>query len=307
MLKLDGIASFVAIAEAGSISAAARTQGVSKSVVSERLAELERGLGAALFHRSTRKLSLTEDGSAFLERAAHIVREVEAAAAEIAQRRGELTGPMRLSAPVTFGRMHLGPALYPFLAAHPEISLTLELDDRRVDAASDGFDAIVRHGTLDDSRLVAWPLAHGRRMLVASPDYLARHGTPDSLEALAGHRALYYLNRGVADWRFLADADGESGFERPPAALRVNNGDVMRDAALAGLGIALLPSFIVSDELRAGTLRAIDAGRQAHPETIFMAHPEGRRPSAKLRALVESLRKTFGDPPYWDAMPCPNG
>ena len=299
MLKLDGIASFVAIAEAGSISAAARRLNLSKSVVSERLAELERGLGAALFHRSTRKLSLTEDGAVFMEKAVHIVREVEEATAEMAQRRGELTGPMRLSAPVTFGRMHLGPALFPFLAANPGISLTLELDDRRVDASSDGFDAVVRHGTLEDSRLVAWQLARSQRLLVASPDYLKRNGQPRSLEELAGHKAIYYLNRGVADWRFLDLGNGP--FVRPASALRVNNGDLMRDAALAGMGIALLPSFIVGEELKAGRLLVVDVERQVPSESIYVAHPEGRRASAKLRALVGSLRQAFGDPPYWEA------
>ncbi|MGR4872000.1 LysR family transcriptional regulator [Variovorax sp. LARHSF232] len=298
MLKLDGIASFVAIAEAGSISAAARRLHLSKSVVSDRLAELEHGLGASLFQRSTRKLSLTEDGAVFLDKATRIVREVEEASADMAERRGKLTGPMRLSAPVTFGRMHLGPALYPFLAAHPDIALTLELDDRRVDASSDGFDAVVRHGALEDSRLVAWQLAPSQRLLVASPGYLSRYGSPRSLDDLAGHRAIYYLNRGVADWRFLDH--GDSAFARPAAALRVNNGDMMRDAALAGLGIALLPTFIVGQELKAGTLRVVDVGRLVEPESIYVAHAEGRRSSAKLRALVASLRQTFGEPPYWD-------
>ena len=139
MLKLDGIATFVAVAEAGSLSEAARRLRLAKSVVSERLAELERSLGTALLHRTTRRLALTEDGAAFLERAAQITREVEEAAADMAERRGTLAGPLRLAAPVTFGRMHLGPALYPFLAQHPRIELTLELDDRRVDAAADGY------------------------------------------------------------------------------------------------------------------------------------------------------------------------
>ena len=298
MLKLDGFASFVAIAEAGSISAAARRLHLSKSVVSERLSELERTVGAALFHRTTRKLSLTEDGSAFFERVVRIVREVEDATAELAERRGELTGPMRLSAPMTFGRMHLGPALYPFLALHPGISLTLELDDRRVDAAADGFDGVIRHGTLEDSRLVAWQLAPSRRLLLASPAYLARHGTPAALKDLAAHRAIYYLNRGLGDWTFLDSKDDD--FVRPPAALRVNNGDVMKDAAIAGLGLALLPSFIVGDELRRGLLQAVDVGRQPQQEVIYLAHPEGRKASAKLRALAQALREAFGDPPYWD-------
>jgi DNA-binding transcriptional LysR family regulator len=298
MLKLDGIASFVAIAEAGSINGAARRLHLSKSVVSARLAELERGLGASLFHRSTRKLSLTEDGTAFLENAVRIVREVDEATADMAERRGELTGPMRISAPVTFGRMHLGPALYPFLARHPGIALALELDDRRVDASAGGFDAVVRHGVLDDSRLVAWQLARSQRLLVASPGYLSRHGMPRSLDELAAHRAIYYLNRGVADWRFLGAGDG--GFARPAAALRINNGDMMRDAALAGLGLAMLPSFIVGQELKAGTLVAVNVGTIVEPEAIYVAHPQGRRASAKLRALVDSLRDAFGDPPYWE-------
>lgn len=299
MIKLDGITSFVAIAEAGSISAAARRLHVSKSVVSERLADLERSLGAVLFHRTTRKLTLTGDGTAFFERAERIVREVEDAAAELSERRGLLTGPMRLSAPVTFGRMHLGPALYPFLAKHPGISLTLELDDRRVDAAADGFDAVIRHGVIEDSRLVAWRLAPSQRMLVASPAYLEQHGTPKSLADLADHRAIYYLNRGVGDWSFLDAKDDD--FIRPPAALRVNNGDVMRDAAIAGLGLALLPSFIASADIAGGALQLIDVGRRAQEEVIYLAHPEGRMASAKLRALVASLRESFGDPPYWDA------
>lgn len=298
MLKLDGIASFVAVAESGSISEAARRLRLSKSVVSERLAELERTLGASLLHRTTRKLTLSEDGAAFLERAARIVREVNEAAAELAHRRGTLAGPLRISAPVTFGRMHLGPALYPFLARHPQLELTLDLDDRRVDAAADGYDAVLRHGPIEDSRLVASRLAPSRRLLLASPDYLARHGTPRSLEALQSHRGIFYMNRGIADWRFQTP-DGAQ-IIRAQIGLRVNNGDMMRDAAIAGLGIALLPSFISGEAIKAGTLRVIDVGVPTYTEYIYAAHPEGRRTSAKLRAFIECLRQAFGDPPYWD-------
>jgi DNA-binding transcriptional LysR family regulator len=300
MLKLDGLASFVAVAESGSISEAARRLGLSKSVVSDRLAEVEHTLGAPLLHRTTRKLSLTEDGAAFLERASRIVRDVEEATADMAQRRGTLSGPLRVSAPVTFGRMHLGPALYPFLARHPQLELTLELDDRRVDAAADSFDAVVRHGVLEDSRLVAWELAPSRRLLVAAPEYLARHGTPSSPEELQRHRGIFYVNRGVADWRLA----GPKGVQlvRAGVGLRVNNGDVMRDAAVAGLGIALLPTFIAGDAIRSGALRLIDVGLQAAAESIYVAHPEGRRASAKLRAFVQCLREAFGVPPYWEAL-----
>ncbi|OCI96990.1 LysR family transcriptional regulator [Rhizobium sp. AC27/96] len=298
MLKMDGIVTFVAVAEAGSISEAARRLRLSKSVVSERLSEMEKVLGATLLHRTTRKLTLTEDGTAFLERATRIAQEVREAAADLAERRGTLMGPLRIAAPVTFGRMHLGPALYPFLSDHPDIELTLDLDDRRVDPSSDGYDAIIRHGLIADSRLVAWKLASSRRLLVASPDYLKRHGRPASLSDLENHRGIFYTNRGVADWRFQG-ADGAVVI-RGRLALGVNNGDVLHDAAIAGLGIALLPTFIVGPSVGEGRLVEIDIGHRPEPEFIFMAHPEGRNPSAKLRAIAEHLKKAFGDPPYWD-------
>ncbi|MFL6600389.1 MAG: LysR family transcriptional regulator [Steroidobacteraceae bacterium] len=298
MLKLDDITSFVAVAEAGSISEAARRLRLSKSVVSERLAEIERSLGATLVHRTTRKLSLTEDGAAFLERAARILREVEEATADMAERRGSLTGPLRISAPVTFGRLHLGPALFAFLARHPKLEMTLELEDRRVDAAAGGFDAVIRHGPIEDSRLVAWRLAPSRRLLVASPDYLARAGVPTSIEQLQIHRGVFYMNRGVADWRFTGPKGGVN--VRARVALRVNNGDMMRDAAMAGLGIAHLPTFIAGAAIKAGALRVVDVGLAAAEEHIFLAHPAGRRSSAKLRAFADCLREAIGDPPYWD-------
>ncbi len=298
MLKIDGIVAFVAVAEAGSISEAARRLRLSKSVVSERLSDMEKALGATLLHRTTRKLTLTEDGAAFLERAIRIAQEVREAAADLAERRGTLMGPLRIAAPVTFGRMHLGPALYPFLADHPEIELTLDLDDRRVDAASDGYDAIIRHGLIADSRLVAWKLARSRRFLVASSDYLSRHGVPASLSDLESHRGIFYTNRGVADWRF----EGPDGavVVRGKLALGVNNGDILHDAAMAGLGIALLPAFIAGPSIREGRLVVIDVGYRPQQEFIFMAHPEGRNPSAKLRAIADHLKKAFGDPPYWE-------
>ncbi|WP_426954451.1 LysR family transcriptional regulator [Muricoccus radiodurans] len=299
MMKLDGIHTFVAVAEAGSLSAAARRLNLSKSVVSERLVELERVLGTVLVHRTTRNLSLTEDGTAFLERASRIAREVAEAAADMAERRGTLSGPLRISAPVTFGRMHLGPALYPFVRQHPRIELTLDLDDRRVDVAADGYDAVVRHGEVGDTRLVAWPMAASRRVLVAAPAYLAQHGTPASITELEQHAGIVYTNRGAADWRFVG-ARGASIVRGRPG-LRVNNGDMMRDAAIAGVGIALLPTFIVGEAIRSGALVSVDVGIEAAPESIYMAHPEGRRASAKLRALADCLRHAFGTPPYWDA------
>lgn len=297
-MKLDGIEAFVTIAESGSISEAARRLRVSKSVVSSRLAELEKVMDTSLLHRTTRKLSLTGDGALFLERASKILDEIEAATAELTERRSTLSGPLRISAPVTFGRLHLGPATFPFLAQHPLIELTLDLDDRRADAASAGYDAVLRHGPITDSRLMVWSLAPSRRVLVASPAYIARYGAPDSVEALSTHRGLFYSNRGIADWQFSSPQGSVS--VRAKLALRVNNGDVLRDAAIAGLGIALLPMFIAGPAIRAGDLSVINIGTHAAEEHIYIAHPEGRRPSAKLRAFADHLKQSFGNPPYWE-------
>lgn len=298
MIRIEGIAAFVATVEGGSISEAARQLRLSKSVVSERLAELERSLGGALLHRTTRRLALTEDGTAFLPRAQRIVRDVAEAAADIAERRGTLSGPLRIAAPVTFGRMHLGPALYPFLKAHPEIQLTLDLDDRRIDVASSGHDAIIRHGTIDDTRLVAWKLAKSRRLLTASAAYLAEHGTPQGLGDLAAHRGIFYTNRGAADWRFRTISGPVS--VQAKSMFGVNNGDMMRDAAIAGLGLAMLPAFIAGPAIKAGELVAIPLDVEPDEEFLYMAHAQGRNPSAKLRALREHLLGCFGAPPYWD-------
>ena len=297
-MKLEGIATFVTVAESGSLSEAARRMRVSRSVVSDRLVELERSLGTRLLQRSTRNVSVTEDGAAFLERALRIVREVEDAASDLTERHGSLSGPLRLSAPVTFGRMHLGPALYAFLARYPDIQLTLELNDRRVDATSSGFDAIVRHGPVSDSYLVAWQLATSRRMLVAAPSYLAQFGTPVSPAELQGHRGIFYTNRGSEDWRFRRA--GKTTVVQGKLAVALDNGDMMRDAAVAGLGIALLPSFIVSESLRTGALHLVDIGIEPDEEYIYIAHPDGRNPSAKLRAFAAWLKEAFGSPPYWD-------
>jgi DNA-binding transcriptional LysR family regulator len=301
MLKLESVAAFVVVAESGSISEAARRMELSKSVVSERLAELERSLGAKLLHRTTRKLAITEDGSTFYERAKRIVQEATDAAVEIAERRGELVGPLRVSGPVSFGSLHLGPALYGFLAKNPKIDLTLDLDDRFVSMLADGYDAVVRHGPVVDEHVVVKRLAPSRRFLVAAPAYLEKFGKPKSLAELEQHKGIVYSNRGLADWRFKASR----GFVtvRPLRALRVNNGLLMRDAAATGLGLALLPAYFVHKELASKKLVIVDVGVEAEGATIYIAYPADRRGSAKVRALTVWLRDAFGDPPYWDLAP----
>lgn len=297
MMKLSGIAAFLATAEAGSITAASRRLGLATSVVSERLADLEKSLGTKLIQRTTRKLSLTEGGMSFFPRAQRIIREAEAAESELAARSGTLAGPLRLSAPVSFGALHLGPALFRFLLEHPEINLSLELDDRFVDVAADGFDAVLRHGPVGDTRLIAKRLAMSRRLLVASPAYLDRYGSPTSLADLANHRGVLYSNR-ESDWRFRTT----SGWSviRPAPALRVNNGMIMKDAALAGIGIALLPTFFVHQSIASGALMTLDMRAQAEGAELFIAYARDHGSTAKILALAASLRQSFGEPPYWD-------
>lgn len=299
MMKLDGIVAFVATAEAGSISAASRRLGMAKSVVSERLAELERMLGTKLIQRTTRKLSLTENGHTFLPRAQRILREADEASAELAARSGKLAGPLRLSAPVSFGILHLAPSLSKFILEHPEIEVSLELDDSFVDAAAGGFDAVLRHGAIGDSRLIARRLATSRRLLVASPDYLAREGRPSSIDELQHHRGILYSMR-EGDWRFSTDHGW--AVVRPKAALRVNNGLVMREAAIAGLGITLLPTFLVHDCIASGALVTIDVDSPAEGAELFITYPRDHGASAKIRAMADSLQQSFGNPPYWDLM-----
>jgi DNA-binding transcriptional LysR family regulator len=296
-MKLDCIASFVATADAGSISEAARRLGLAKSVVSERLAELERLLDSKLVQRTTRKLTLTEDGHAFLRRARNILHEIEEGRSEMAMRRGTLVGSLRISAPVSFGVLHLAQAVCSFLDEYPGVHLTLELEDRFVDAAADGYDAVLRHGPVLDNRLVAKRIATSRRQLVGSPSYIAVNGRPSSLKQLAEHCGILYANRD-SDWRFA----GESGWAvvRPRSTLRVNNGLLMRDAVMANLGLALLPRFLVHEQLRAGSLVPVDVGAEAEGAELYIAHPRGRSASAKLIAFTQTLRRSFGDPPYWE-------
>jgi DNA-binding transcriptional LysR family regulator len=298
MLKLDSIQAFASIAETGSITAAARRLDMSKSVISERLTELERSLGVKLVHRTTRKLLLTDDGSAFYSRAKLILRDVDGAASELAERHGKLAGPLRLSAAVSFGTLHLGPALFSFLAKNPGVDLTLELEDRFVDVLTEGYDAVIRHGPIADKRIVVKRLAASRRVLVASPEYLKRNGKPTCIADLERHLGIIHSNRGAADWRFRAGRKFVS--VRPVSAMKFNNGLMMRDAAVAGLGIALLATFILEIPLKKRALEVIEVGAEAEGAMIHIAYPEHLRTSGKIRALTSWLQRSFGDPPYWE-------
>lgn len=295
-MKLDGLAAFVAVATTGSISEAARQLRLSKSTISERLVELERAVAANLVHRTSRQLALTEDGAALLERAKRILAEASDATNELAERRGEISGPLRLAAPRGFGDLHLGPALYSFMAAYPEVSVTADFDDRVGDVA--GYDAVVRIAPNEMAKMPTETLTTSQRTLVAAPAYLTRFGRPQSVAELTQHRAVHYMDRNPDDWSFKSGS--ELLVARVAPRLRVTSCLAMRDAAIAGLGIASLPTFHSHDAIRSGMLEIIDVGVDPDETPISISYHNGVSPAAKLTALIGHLKRALGDPPYWD-------
>jgi DNA-binding transcriptional LysR family regulator len=302
--RFDDIATFIHVVETGSLTAAAKRLNVSKSVVSERITHLEQSLGIELLRRSARRVLPTEKGTAFYERARAILQQLEEATVEVSDAAdSELAGSLCLSAPMSFGTMHLGGILLDFAAAHPRLDIALELDDRFVDLNSKGFDLAVRIGSLDDSSLVARRLAVSRRIVCCSPDYARRVGLPANLDELTQHACIGYTNRSARDlWRF--EPSGSKGAPRAVAMrgrITANNGEVMRDAAIAGLGLALLPLFIVADALRAGTLIDALPSERPVPDTIHAVYPKTRHVPRKVRALVDHLVAAFAGRLPWEA------
>jgi DNA-binding transcriptional LysR family regulator len=302
-MKLDGIIAFVTVADCGSINEAARQLRLSKSTVSERLTELEHALGARLMSRNSRQFALTDDGVALLDRARRIIAETRGAKEELARRRGELSGPLRIAVPRAFGDLHLGPILYDFMSRHPDITVTAEFDDRISDLAS-GFDALVRIAPAELPKLATERLTTSRRTLVAAPSYLDRYGRPETVGQLERHKAIHYMDRGPDDWSFRAEI--ERVVARVAPRLRVTSCFAMRDAAIAGLGIAWLPTFHSYQAIKDGSLEILNVGVDPDVTPVTIAYQNGLGTSARLRAMIEHFKLAFGDPPYWDdGLPCP--
>ncbi len=293
-IPLDLFAAFAAVAERGGFTAAARDLDSSKATVSKQVAELERRLGVMLFARTTRKLALTEAGETVLRRARRMIEEAEAAVEEAAEGRSALSGRLRIAAPLTFATRWLAPVLPDFLAAHPDVQLELDLDDRRTDLIADGFDAALRVSMLEDSSLTARQLTPVRLHVVASPAYWAARGRPARPEDLALHACFRYANLPTGSlWRFRA-ADGAEARVRVTGPLCVNNGDAELPALRAGLGVARLPDFIVQPDLDAGVLEtALDAW-SAEPLVLHLLTPPGRGASRRMRAFSDFLADRFG-------------
>jgi DNA-binding transcriptional LysR family regulator len=288
MDRLEGMAVFVKVAELGGFSAAAQAMGLSKSAVSKQVSAMEERLGVRLLNRTTRRLALTEAGEAYRDWCARILQEVEEAELEAGRHGSEPRGRLKVSAPMTFGFLHLSPMIPEFLARHPLVEVDLTLDDRIVDLLAEGFDLALRIGSMRDSSLVARRLATARQVCAASPAYLAARGAPAEPEDLQRHACLRYTYTRAPDlWEFVRG--GEVRAVRVHGSFRANNGDALRTAALRGLGVVFLPDFIVGDDLERGALVRLLTAWDTAEVPIQAVWPSQRHLSAKLRAFIDFL------------------
>jgi DNA-binding transcriptional LysR family regulator len=294
---LVDVLAFVRVVETGSFARAAERMGLSKPVLSRRVARLEEQLGARLLTRTARGAQPTDIGQAYYARAAAILADLEAAQEVVAEAVTQIAGPIRLTAPLSFGVAHLAPALADFAAAHPRVELDIEFEDRTVDLTGGGYDLAVRIGRLADSALVARRIAPVRKHVVASPAYLAARGRPERPADLAGHDILLYGNE---QWRF--EIDGRWETIRVSPVLRSNNGDMLLAAARKGLGLTMLPSFIAAPAIEDGGVEVVLGGHPLEEGALHAVMPPGRAVTARVRALVDFLVERFGPEPSWD--PC---
>jgi len=297
---LEGLAAFCAVVEAGGVAAAAQRLGLTKSAVSKRVSDLEATLGASLLTRTSRGLVLTEPGQAFYTRARRLLDDLDAAIEEIGGDDGPLTGALRIAAPMSFGRLHLAPALIAFASEHRDLALALDCDDRFVDIAGGGYDLAIRIGQLADSSLIAKKLARSPRVVAASPAYVAAHGAPERPEDLVHHACIWYANSTAVNlWRFAPETPGGDPLVVPVRGrLHVNNGEIIREAAIAGLGIIIQPLFMVSDALARGDLVRLLPDHPPTEDGVYALYPPGRNLSRKVRACLDHLAAAFADPPW---------
>ncbi|WP_349363513.1 MAG: LysR family transcriptional regulator [Roseitalea porphyridii] len=288
---------FARVVAAGSMSAAGRELGLSPAVVSKRLRRLEDRLGTRLLQRTTRQIALTEAGQGFYERVVAILAGVEEAEAFVSRRSAMARGTLKVSAPTSFGRMHIAPHLIPFMKANPDLSVNMLLSDDLVDIVGDGFDVAIRIAELADSSLVARKLAPVRRVLCATPDYLQENGTPETLAELAEHNCLTHQTSDT--WR-LEGPDGPVTV-RPHGNLSTNSSEVIREAVLAGLGIALRSTWDIGKELSAGKLVQVLPDHHGSTNTaIYAIYPSRQFLPVKVRLFIDYFAELFGSEPYWE-------
>jgi DNA-binding transcriptional LysR family regulator len=296
MDRLAELDIFARVVTAGSMSAAGRELGLSPPVVSKRIKSLEERLGTRLLQRTTRQLALTESGKGFYERVVAILASVDEAEAWVSRRAAAARGVLRISAPTSFGRMHVAPHLVAFLKQYPDITVDLSLSDQFVDIVAEGYDLAIRIADLADSSLVAKRLAPNHRVLCATPDYLAMHGEPVILGDLSRHRLLVH---NADHWR-LESAEGAATV-KVESAIRTNSSEVVREAVLAGVGIALRSTWDVGPEIDSGRLQIVLPQWHASARVAVSAvYPSRRHLAHKVRVFMDFLGERFGQPPYWD-------
>lgn len=298
--SLSDIAVFVQVVDSGSFTAAADRLAISKSVVSKYVTRLENQLGARLLNRTTRRLSLTEVGRVFYERSRKGLADIEDAQSEVSRMQSEPRGTLRLNTPMSFGILHVAPALPEFLKLYPDITVDMNLDDRKVDVIEEGFDISVRISELPDSSLVAKRLGSCRHAIVAAPEYLERCGTPRTPEELRDHNIIAYRYQESALVWHLQTPDSKSTAVAVSGSLMMNNGLALRAALLEGVGIARTPTFVVGKDIREGRLIPILRDYKILEVTIFLVYPQRRHLSPKVRAFVDFMAKRITETPYWD-------
>ena len=299
MDKLESLRAFTKTVERASFSTAGRELRLSRSAVSKYVRELEEALGVQLLNRTTRKVSPTENGQAYYERCVAILADLDEADRAITQLQAEPRGLLRVNAPMSFGTLHLSRAIADFMAKYPELRVQLVLSDQLIDPLQEGFEVTLRIAELGSSNLVARKLVPANRVICASPAYLARRGTPGHPRELRSHDCLAYGYLATGNQWKLTGPDGDHWIQIP-WTLCANNAELLRDAALAGNGIALLPTFIAGADLQEGRLVAILPEYKAPALSLYAVYPPTRHLSAKVRLFIDFLVERFGARPYWD-------
>jgi DNA-binding transcriptional LysR family regulator len=292
------ISTFVDVVARGSLSAAARAEGIAPAVIGRRLDALEQRLGVKLLQRTTRRLALTDEGAAFLEDCQRILADLESAEAAVSERSARATGHLLISAPAGFGRQHVAPLIPSFLAEHRDVAVTLNLNDRVVDLIGEGIDVAIRIASLEDSNLVGVKLADNRRVVVGTPGYLQRHGVPTTLDDLGRHNCMAISSAGSQrGWTFLDG--GKTVTLKVAGNMSCNDGAVLHDWVLAGKGLAWRSMWEVGGNIEAGRLQTVLDDYAAPGSDIYAVFAQRRHLPLRIRVFVEFLRRTYAQPGYW--------
>ncbi|WP_298809057.1 LysR family transcriptional regulator [uncultured Psychrobacter sp.] len=299
MGQLEDMAMFVRIVEAGSITKAAEQLNIAKSAVSRRLKELEERLGSQLISRTTRQSKLTQAGEQYYQQVNNILRAVDAVNEHATDAPMRIEGTLKMTAPLSFGLMHLNDVIDKYANKHPNLRFDLDFSDRRIDLIEEGYELAIRIGELQDSSYQAKKLALIRCVICASPDYLARMGTPETLDDLDNHALLQY-SLGQTNSINLVDTEGRSHHRTIDAKIKATNGEFLVDLAVKGHGITFVPTFIAYKQLALGELVPVFQHYQLPTLTAYAVYPKNRFLSQRCRYLIDFIAEQFGDNPYWD-------